>query len=170
MTEDHTVIDTETVPAMETGHSAVRFIGTPEMIGSDSMSVMLGTVPPQGMVYLHSHAEPESFYILDGEMEVYQETVNKAEWTRVRKGHFVAIRSNVKHAWRNSSSNLCAVLILTGGDVYTFLRELCELTQSNTAEKASSPKVLAKIQELAAAHHVWIGSSEENSNIGLRVA
>jgi uncharacterized cupin superfamily protein len=132
------------------------------------MSVMLGSVPPQGMVYLHSHAEPESFYILDGEMEVYQETESKAEWTRVKKGYFVAIRSDVKHAWRNTSSSLCSVIILTGADVYAFLRELCELTQSNTDETASSSRILAKIQELAAAHHFWISSPEENAAIGLK--
>jgi len=169
MNSNHTVVDSVQIPAMETGHSQVQFIGTPEMIGSNSMAVILGTVPGPGMVHLHSHADPECFYILDGEMEVYQESSGKDKWTQLKKGYFAAIHGNVKHAWRNTSSCPCVALIFTGGDVHAFLRGVCELIQAHVGEEGLSPDAITKIQELAVAHHAWIGSLEENAAIGLKL-
>jgi len=84
---------------------------------------MLGTVPGPEMVRLHSHADPECIYILDGEMEVYQESSGKGRWTQVKKGYFAAIHGNVKHAWRNTSSCPCGLL---SSQAETFMRVSAE--------------------------------------------
>ena len=49
----------------------LQFLSTPEQI-SDQISVMHGTVPSGVVIPLHSHADPEIFYVLDGSLEVFQ--------------------------------------------------------------------------------------------------
>src|SRR5579862_5900463 len=49
----------------------LQFLSTPEQI-NDQIGVMRGTVPPGVVIPLHSHADPEIFYVLNGSLEVFQ--------------------------------------------------------------------------------------------------
>jgi hypothetical protein len=49
----------------------LQFLSTPEQ-SNDQISVMHGTVPSGVVIPLHSHADPEIFYVLDGSLEVFQ--------------------------------------------------------------------------------------------------
>ena len=64
----------------------LQFLSTPEQI-NDQISVMRGTVPSGVVIPLHSHADPEIFYVLNGSLEVFQ-----AEgWQTVTAGEVVSI-------------------------------------------------------------------------------
>ena len=52
----------------------LQFLSTPEQI-NDQISVMRGTVPSGVVIPLHSHADPEIFYALNGSLEVFQAEV-----------------------------------------------------------------------------------------------
>src|SRR6202162_6152401 len=76
----------------------LQFLSTPEQI-NDQISVMRGTVPSGVVIPLHSHADPEIFYALNGSLEVFQ-----AEgWQTVTAGEVVSIPGNVRPAPRNNS-------------------------------------------------------------------
>src|SRR4051794_13643023 len=49
----------------------LQFLSTPEQI-NDEISVMHGTMPTGVVVPLHSYADPDIFYVLDGSLEVFQ--------------------------------------------------------------------------------------------------
>jgi quercetin dioxygenase-like cupin family protein len=99
----HALINTAEIPTVDTGHSQIRFLASPDVTGTKSLAFLQGTVLPGGSVHLHSHADPKCFYVLEGEMEAYQELEGSGAWLRVQKGEFAAIHSNAKHAWRNNS-------------------------------------------------------------------
>jgi quercetin dioxygenase-like cupin family protein len=155
------------VPIADTGHSQVQFVATPQRTGSEAMCILRGTLPAGGAVHLHSHADPESFYLLAGEMELYRDDGEKAGWSRVQMGDLAVIRSEVKHAWRNSSSEPCVAIIFTGGDVCRFLQEVTQLMSSLTVPGPPTPEMAAAIHELARKYHCWNATPEENRSIGL---
>src|SRR5690348_13096899 len=65
--------------------------------------VMHGTIPPGVPVPLHSHPDEESFYILDGELQVLRVEGSKLQWSVMQAGDFIHIPGNSRHAWHNTS-------------------------------------------------------------------
>jgi len=81
----------------------LQFLSTPEQI-NDQISVMRGTVPSGVVIPLHSHADPEIFYVLNGSLEVFHQAVGpSAGWQTVNPGEVVSMLGNVRHALRNTS-------------------------------------------------------------------
>ena len=74
----------------------LQFLSTPEQI-NDQISVMRGTVLPGVVIPLHSHADPEIFYVLIGSLEVFQAEDPCAGWQTVNAGEVVSIPGNVRH-------------------------------------------------------------------------
>ena len=63
----------------------LQFLSTPEQI-NDQISVMRGTVPSGVVIPLHSHADPEIFYVLDGSLEVFQAEGPSEGWRTINAG------------------------------------------------------------------------------------
>src|ERR1700754_849678 len=72
----------------------LQFLSTPEQI-NDQISVMRGTVPSGAVIPLHSHADPEIFYVLNGSLEVFQAEGPSAGWQTVNAGEVVSIPGDV---------------------------------------------------------------------------
>jgi len=81
----------------------LQFLITPEQ-SSGKTSLYRGTLPSGIVVPLHSHPEPEVFYVLEGTLEVYQESGAQQGWSISRTGNVVAIPADIKHALRNTLS------------------------------------------------------------------
>ena len=77
----------------------LEFLASPEQVDGE-ISLIHGTLPPQTVVPLHSHSDPEVFYVLEGQLEVYGAT----GWRTAKTGGTVAIPGNARHALRNPSS------------------------------------------------------------------
>src|ERR1700736_4813131 len=80
----------------------LQFLSTPEQI-NDQIGVMRGTIPSRVVIPLHSHADPEIFYVLNGSLEVFQAEGPSAGWQTVNAPEVVSIPGNVRHAVRNTS-------------------------------------------------------------------
>ena len=80
----------------------LQFLSTPAQI-KDQISVMRGTIPSGVVIPLHSHADPEIFYVLNGSLEVFQTDGPSQGWQTVNAGEVVSIPGNVRHALRNTS-------------------------------------------------------------------
>ena len=76
-----------------------------------SYFLLKGTIPPGINVPLHSHGDPESFYVLSGEAQVLAQTEVRLEWKTVRRGDFLHIPPGTKHAWRNRSMDAFEVVM-----------------------------------------------------------
>jgi quercetin dioxygenase-like cupin family protein len=128
---------------------------------SKQQSVLRCEMPGGTVVPLHSHQDMEIFYLLSGAMEVYQEGQG---WKPVRTGEVIAVEGNVKHALRNNLSESAVSIAITDAQLYYFFREL------GVRAGQPIPNSTEQIQKLlgtAERYEYWLGSPQENAQIGL---
>jgi quercetin dioxygenase-like cupin family protein len=110
-----------------------------------------GTIPPGGVVPLHSHADPETFVVLAGEAESYAD----GEWLRVGPTDVHHIPGNVRHAWRNGPAEPAEMVLITTATMARFFREI-----------AASPEEFLAISDR---YGYWNATPEQNAEIGITV-
>lgn len=140
----------------------LEFLLSPEQVDGE-ISLIRGTLAPQTVVPLHSHSDPEVFYVLEGQLEVYVAT----GWRAAKTGGTVAIPGNVRHALRNASSNPATTLTVTKAELYKFFRELAKPLDPAQPFAPPTPEEIQQVFDVAAKHHYWIASPSENAAIGL---
>ena len=163
----NSLVFAEALPIFDVGGSHLQFVATPDQIGSESMSILRGTLPAGAIVPLHSHSDPENFYVLTGEMEAYLDESDSESWRRVKPGELAVIHGNTKHAWRNTASQPCVALVFTGKAVYSFLQELARPLDATRSPEPSGPEQMERMAALATKYHHWLATPEENAAIGL---
>jgi quercetin dioxygenase-like cupin family protein len=144
----------------------LQFLCTPEQI-NDPISVMRGTVPPGVVIPLHSHADPEIFYVLDGSLEVFQAEGPSAGWQAVNAGEVVSIPGNVRHALRNTSPSPITSITVSKQELYSFFRELAQPFDPNKPPVPPTAEEMQQLFQVAAKYEYWLGSPEENAAIGI---
>src|SRR5271154_2357606 len=103
----------------------LQFLVMPEEADAP-ISVYRGVVPSGVIVPLHSHVEPEIFYVLDGALEVYVESGPEQGWSTFVAGDVLTIPGNVKHALRNTGSTPAITILVTQDELYKFFREIAK--------------------------------------------
>jgi quercetin dioxygenase-like cupin family protein len=144
----------------------LNFLVTPAETGHE-VSLFKGILPPGVVIPLHSHAEPEVFYVLEGSLEVYRESGQPQGWSTAQPGGVLAIPGNVKHALRNSSSIPTTVLLVTQDELYNFFRSIAKPLEAGQMPAPPSPEDMQELFVAAAKYHYWMGSPEENATIGI---
>ena len=144
----------------------LNFLVTPAETGHE-VSLFKGILPPGVVIPLHSHAEPEVFYVLEGSLEVYRESGQPQGWSTPRPAGVVAIPGNVKHALRNTSSTPTTVLLVTQEELYNFFRSIAKPFEAGQLPAPPSPEDMQQLFAVAAKYHYWMGSPEENATIGI---
>jgi quercetin dioxygenase-like cupin family protein len=144
----------------------LNFLVTPAETGHE-VSLFKGILPPGVVIPLHSHAEPEVFYVLEGSLEVYREGGQPQGWSTAQPGGVLAIPGNVKHALRNTSSTPTAVLLVTQDELYNFFRSIAKPFGAGQMPAPPSPEDMQQLFAAAAKYHYWMGSPEENATIGI---
>ena len=145
----------------------LNFLVTPAETGHE-VSLFKGILPPGVVIPLHSHAEPEVFYVLEGSLEVYREGGQpQGGWSTTQKGGVVAIPGKVKHALRNTSSTPTTVLLVTQDELYNFFRSIAKPFEAGQMLAPPSPEDMQQLLAAAAKYHYWMGSPEENAMIGI---
>jgi len=120
------------------------------------------------VVPLHSHEEPEIFYVLEGRLEVYQEDGAQRGWSTTGVGKIIAVPGNVKHALRNTSSSPATTVMITLDQLYGFFREVAK-PASSQQPAPPSPEEMQPLFAAAAKYSYWMGSPEENAAIGIQL-
>jgi mannose-6-phosphate isomerase-like protein (cupin superfamily) len=82
--------------------------------------MMWGTVPAGVVVPLHSHAERETFYVLEGEIQ----GVREDRWITLGVGDVFDVPGGLKHGWRNVSGASVSLLIVTHMRLARFFRDI----------------------------------------------
>jgi quercetin dioxygenase-like cupin family protein len=145
----------------------LEFLIAPEQT-SGEISLYRGTIPPNVVVPLHSHPEPEVLYVLEGGLEVYHESGPQQGWSIFSAGKVVAIPGDVKHALRNTSSTPATTVLIAQDGLYGFFREIAKpLKGRRTAPP--SPEEMQNLFVAAAKYSYWMGSPEENAAIGINL-
>lgn len=144
----------------------LQFLCTPEQI-NDQISVMRGTVPPGVVIPLHSHADPEIFYVLNGSLEVFQAEGPSAGWQTVNAAEVVSIPGNVRHALRNTCASPTTSIIVSKQELYSFFRELAQPFDPTSPPEPPSPEAMQQLFQVAEKYKYWLGSPDENAAIGI---
>jgi quercetin dioxygenase-like cupin family protein len=144
----------------------LQFLSTPEQI-NDQISVIRGTVPSGVQIPLHSHADPEIFYVLNGSIEVYQAGGPSAGWQTVNAGEVVSIPGHVRHALRNISSSPMTSITVSKQELYSFFRELARPFDPNRPPSPPTPEEIQQLFSVAEKYEYWLASPNENAAIGI---
>jgi len=144
--------------------ATVEFLTPPNK--DDQFCVIKGTIPPGGVVPLHSHDDTEDFLVMSGSKEALIQGPGGLEWRRVNAGDYVHIASGTPHAWRNDTSEPVTDLIVTTKRMGEFF---LETTRPTRAPGAPSPEYLARMAAVAATYGYWLASPEENAAVGIEL-
>ena len=170
MNQEHAahLVDPNSAELLNVLGPTVRFLAGPTGT-DDSPCVMEGTIPPEGLVPLHSHADPEIFVLRAGEIEALSLADGKSEWVRLTPGAIFHVPANAKHAWRNNTRVPAVALIITTARIARFFREIGEPLKENEAPQPPSEEALAHFQKVSARYGYWNASPEENEKFGIRL-
>jgi quercetin dioxygenase-like cupin family protein len=144
----------------------LQFLSTPKQI-NDQICVMRGTVLSGGQIPLHSHADPEIFYVLNGSIEVFQAEGQSAGWQIVTADEVVSIPGNVRHALRNTSSSPMTSITVSKQELYNFFRELARPFDPNTPPAPPTPDEMQQLFSVAEKYEYWLASHDANAAIGI---
>lgn len=126
--------------------------------------VMTGIIPPGGIVPLHSHDDPEAFFVVSGTKQSLLEGDAGLEWHRVQAGDYVDIESGTRHAWRNDSDEPVVDLLITSKRLGQFFEEL---RRPAGASGPPTPDDLTHLAALAVKYGYWFATPEENAAVGI---
>ena len=124
--------------------------------------VLTAEMPAGAIVPLHSHSDRESFYIVSGEMNFYDESI----WRILKEGELVDVRSNIRHAWRNASKSSAALLVVTTVRMGEFLQQVSSSVETRLDSQVASGQK-EHFFKLVQEYGYWLGSPEDNEAIGL---
>ena len=118
---------------------------------------------------LHSHADREVLYVLDGTLDISLGPVGQASWRTVERDEFVDVADGIPHALRNPGDVPVDILLVATRRIATLFRELgCPLAE--TPPGPPSPARLAAFAQASQARGYWLGDGQENAAIGLALA
>jgi quercetin dioxygenase-like cupin family protein len=150
------LVDQARVETLEVLGPSVTFL-TPVDGDADAPCLIRGSIPAHGFVPLHSHADPETFLVLSGEMS----GLVAGEWVPVRPGDVFHVPPNAEHAWRNDTDAPAVSVLVTRARMAQFFREVGIGPSSETVDR-----FLAASER----YGYWNASVEENAAIGLDLA
>src|SRR5258708_38565123 len=140
----------------------LQFLSTPEQI-NDQISVMRGTVPSGVVIPLHSHADPEIFYVLNGSLEVFQAEGPSAGWQTANAAEVVSIPGNVRHALRNTSPSPITSITVSKQELYSFFREPARPFDPNRPPTQPTPEQMQQLFSVAEKNEYCLPSPDETS-------
>ena len=135
----------------------------------DDVSLMRGQIPPGGVVMLHSHADPELFYVVTGAVEVSLGPVGAASWRTIESGRCVAIQGAAPHALRNRGDMPVDIVLVSTRRMALFLREVGRSPAEVPPGPPSEDRLLA-FAVAAQTRQYWLADRSENEAIGIAAA
>ncbi len=141
----------------------LQFLNEPGT-GEDDISVMTAALPAGSVIPLHSHASPEFFFVLEGMIEVYQDST---EWKYATEGQLVIIPGSAKHAVRNTSNAAVRSVLISKAGIHDFFRELARPFDAALLGQPPTLEDMRSLFDAAIKYGYWIGSPEENTSIGI---
>jgi hypothetical protein len=127
-----------------------------------------GEVPPDVCVPLHTHADPETFTVLSGTIQVWSERAEGFRWLDVPQGESIHVPGNAKHGFRNASSEPAVQLIVTTPAIGRFFIEIGRPVTPGVPAPPPTPELLEHFGRVSARYGYWNASPEENAALGIQ--
>ncbi len=138
----------------------VKFVTKVPESGED-YCVAHSIFPSSAIVPVHSHPDRETFYVISGELELW----DGQAWTPIRAGEFADVPPNHIHAWQNRSGSDATVVFVTTGTLGRFFKEVMAQPIPKLGERPS-PALMTSLAEIAARYDYWMGGSADNTAAG----
>jgi quercetin dioxygenase-like cupin family protein len=128
----------------------------------DGYCVFRSIFPAGVVVPLHSHADRETFCILEGELQ----GLRQDRWITLAAGDVLDMPGGIKHAFRNVSSAPVSSLFVTTMRLGRFF---CEVGRpvATVPPGPPTPADLQRFLEISHAYGHWLGSPEDNAAVGI---
>jgi quercetin dioxygenase-like cupin family protein len=147
---------------------AVEFVTTAAE-AANLYCVVKWTIPAGMAVPLHSHPDPESFYVVSGSEQILAPIRDRLEWLEVRAGDFVHIPGGARHAHRNASSQPVVELVTTTATLGRFFEEAGRPMEDDAVGSTPSPADLERLHRVAAKYGHWLATPAENAEVGISI-
>jgi quercetin dioxygenase-like cupin family protein len=147
----------------------IRFLVPPTQSG-DEIAMMHSVIGPGTVIPLHSHIDPELFFVLEGSIEVYRAGEGFDGWAVAEAGDSFLISSGIRHSLRNISASAATAIAVSRGSLYDFFRELAQPFDPAPPSQPPTPEEMVRVLGLAKQYGYWMGSPEENAAIGISLA
>jgi quercetin dioxygenase-like cupin family protein len=158
------------IPEESHGEVLDAFGPTVEILAYDDktgLCTIRGVIPHGVTVPLHSHDDPEDFYVVAGSHQVLTEGENGLEWSEARAGDYVRVPPGTLHAHRNVSGTPAVDLIVTTAQMGRFFREIGRPFTGTPQPPA--PEDLARFVAVAQKYGYRLGTPAENAAVGIEM-
>jgi quercetin dioxygenase-like cupin family protein len=160
------IVDPGTVETFDLFGPTVQFFTHPD--GEGEPLVLRGTIPPGAVVPMHSHGDPETFYLISGEVEGLVHSSAGYRWVSVGPGDTFHVPNDAKHAWRNRSSEPVVNFIITTEKMGRFFREVgTPIAPGAGSAELPSDEAMQHFIETSERYGYWNATPDENAEIGL---
>jgi quercetin dioxygenase-like cupin family protein len=164
------VVDPKSAARLDVFGPTIQIL-TPLTGEQDAPCIMRGMIPPDGIVPLHSHVDPEIFVLMSGELEGLSQRADGFVWIPVRPGDVFYVPSSVKHAFRNRWREPAICTIVSTVKLGRFFDSIGIPVPTGAEPVAPpSPERIRRFLETADAFGYWNAGPDENARLGLNLA
>jgi quercetin dioxygenase-like cupin family protein len=142
-----------------------RFETVARMSTSQSDTVLFRTrMAPGKVVPLHSHIDPECFYVIEGRLEVFL-LDDAPRWQVVDTGQSLLVVDGMKHAVRNTADKTADILLATNNRFASFLSEAGRPVTPGAVFAPPSPEDIERLIRVSQAYGYWNAPPAESAAI-----
>jgi len=142
-----------------------RFEMVARMGRGDADTILFRTRMAAGKVVpLHSHVDPECFYVLDGRIEVFIVGA-LPRWQAVETGRSLLVADGVRHAVRNTADQPADLILATNNRLARYFREAGRPATPGTELLPPTPDDIQRMARVSQAYGYWIASPAESTAV-----
>ena len=142
-----------------------RFEAVARMGNDDADIVLFRTRMAAGkLVPLHSHIDPECFYVLAGSIEVFV-VDHVSHWHMIKTGRSLLVTNGVKHAVRNMTDQPADLIVATNNRLARYFREAGRPATPGTDLSPPTPDDIQRMIRTSNIYGYWIASPTESAAV-----
>jgi len=132
---------------------------------NDADTVLFRTRMAAGkLVPLHSHIDPECFYVFNGSIEVFM-IDDAPRWHRIETGRSLLVANGLKHAVRNMTDQPADLILATNNRLAHYFREAGRPVTPGTDLLPPTPDDIRRMLRVSNTYGYWIASPTENAAV-----
>jgi quercetin dioxygenase-like cupin family protein len=135
-------------------------------MGADQNDTVLfrTRMAPGKLVPLHSHIDPECFYVLEGQIEAFV-VDDTPKWRVVGAGQSLLLADGVNHAVRNATEKTADVVLATNNRFAGFLAEAGRSATPGSTFAPPSPEDIQRVIRVSQHYGYWNASPAESAAV-----
>ena len=130
--------------------------------GADDTVLFRTQMAPGQLVPLHSHADPECFYLLAGRLEVFL-LDDSPHWRALLAGRSALVANGIRHALRNPTSEPADIVVATNNRLAQFFSESGRRAKPGTHFEPACQEDIERVVRTAKTYGYWLSSPEEHA-------